>query len=69
LQSMSPLPLAMVFPFGDNAMDHTPPSPSRQSSPICVPLSRSHNRSEPSNEQVMMCRPPGKCTTSVTHLV
>ncbi|KAG2041199.1 hypothetical protein BDR03DRAFT_947286 [Suillus americanus] len=59
LTFQSLLPLAIVFPFGDNAMDRNPTLFScRQSSPICAPLSRSHSRSEPSDEHVMMCRLP-----------
>ncbi|KAG2738127.1 hypothetical protein P692DRAFT_201508732 [Suillus brevipes Sb2] len=50
-------------------MDHTASSPSRQSSPICVPFSRSHSRSEPSKEHVIICRLPGKCTTPRTSSV
>jgi hypothetical protein len=34
---------------------------SRQSSPICVPLSKSHSRREPSHGHVMIRRPPGRC--------
>src|SRR6266481_4703743 len=65
------LPLATVLPFGDNAMHHTSASSSssRQSSPICAPLSRSHRRSEPSIEHVMMLRPLGKCTMPMILLV
>jgi hypothetical protein len=44
-------------------MYHPPEFSSRQSSPICVPLFRSHSRSEASNEHVMICRPLGKCKT------
>src|SRR5437588_4864989 len=62
------LPLATALPFGDNAMHTTSVSSfsSRQSSPICAPLSRSHRLSEPSVEHVMMLRPLGKCTTPMT---
>jgi hypothetical protein len=63
-------PVAIIFPFGDNAMDHTAKlSPYRHSSPICVPFSRSHSRSEPPKEHVMSCRSPGKCTTPPTRSV
>jgi len=66
----SPLPLATVFPLGDNAMLHTPTfSSSRQSLPTCTPLSRFHSRSEPSSEHVMMCRSSGRCATPVTQPV
>ncbi|KIK41366.1 hypothetical protein CY34DRAFT_806169 [Suillus luteus UH-Slu-Lm8-n1] len=60
LTVLSPLPLATIMPFGDNAMVDTLASftPS-QSSPICAPLSKSHSRSEPSFEHMMMHRPPG----------
>ncbi|KAG2055264.1 hypothetical protein BDR06DRAFT_350388 [Suillus hirtellus] len=62
----SSLSLAIFSPFGDNAMNRTLFPLSYQTSPICVPLSMSHSRSEPSNEHVMMCRPPGKCTAQFT---
>src|SRR5205807_9110183 len=65
------LPLATVLPFGDNAMHHTAASSrsSCQSSPICAPLARSHRRSEPSPEHVMMLRPSGKCIIPLTSSV
>ncbi|KAG2133731.1 hypothetical protein DEU56DRAFT_913848 [Suillus clintonianus] len=47
----SSLPLITFFPSGDNAILYTAPSPSRQSSPICFPLSKFHTHSEPSFEQ------------------
>jgi hypothetical protein len=55
-------PLATTMAFGDKAMVITsilfPKSQFCQSSPICAPLSRSHSRSEPSSEHVMMRRSP-----------
>ncbi|KAG1906777.1 uncharacterized protein F5891DRAFT_478957 [Suillus fuscotomentosus] len=62
----SSLPLTTFFPFRDNAMVHTSISPSRQSSPICLPLFKFHTRSEPSTEQVIIRSPPGRCIASLT---
>lgn len=58
------VPLATMLPFEDNADVRTTSldAPSRQSSPICIPLSRSHSWSEPSSEHVIMRRLPGRCT-------
>ncbi|KAG1859102.1 hypothetical protein C8R48DRAFT_774911 [Suillus tomentosus] len=53
-------PLTTFFPFRDNALLYTLPSPSLQSSPNCFPLFEFHTRSEPPNEQVMICCPPGR---------
>jgi hypothetical protein len=67
----SVLPLATVPLVGDNAIVHTAffsPS-SRQSSPICAPLSRFHSRSEPSHEPVIIRCPPGRCTAPLTQSV
>src|SRR5882762_8928981 len=69
LTAPSLLPLTNCFPSGDNAIAFSPLSPSRQSFPICSPLFKFHIRSEPSSEQVMIRRPPGRCMTPSTFLV
>jgi hypothetical protein len=66
LTAPSWLPLTTFFPSGDNAILHTPQSPSLQSSPICFPLFVFHTRSEPSPEQVMIRCPPGRCMAPQT---
>src|ERR1700710_1928335 len=59
LPAPSRLPLATFFPSGDNPIAYTVPPPSRQSFPICFPLCKSHTRSEPSQEPVIIPCPPG----------
>src|ERR1700709_1338199 len=62
-------PLTIFFPSGDNAIAYTALSPSRQSFPICCSLCKSHTRSEPSLEQVIIRCPPGRCMASRTSWV
>ncbi|KAG2046403.1 hypothetical protein BDR06DRAFT_192181 [Suillus hirtellus] len=64
-----PLSLSTFFPSGYNPMVRTPLFPSRKSSPICSPLFKFHNRSEPSLERVIIRYPRGKFITSWTHSV
>ncbi|KAG1829285.1 hypothetical protein EV424DRAFT_1535898 [Suillus variegatus] len=58
-------PLTTFFPFRDNAILYTLPSPSLQSSPNCFLLFEFHTRSEPPNEQVMIFCPPGRSVSEV----
>jgi hypothetical protein len=69
LTAPSELPLTNFFPYGDNAMVHTQLSPSRQSFLICFPLSKFHIRSVPSNEQVIIRCPSGRCMVVQIELV
>lgn len=68
LTAPSSLPLARFFPSGDKAIVCTSLSASRQSFPICSPLSKFHTRSEPSSEQVMIRCPSNRCMTLETGL-
>lgn len=69
LTAPSELPLTNFFPYGDNAMVHTQLSPFRQSFLICFPLSKFHIRSVPSNEQVIIRCPSGRCMVVQIELV
>ena len=52
----------------DNAMLFTSLFPSCQFA-ICFPVCKFHTASKPSQEQVMICCPPGRCMTPLTLLV